>query len=283
MSAEATKTVSAVPNPPRHNWLSEGILIAAASFVGYLLTYAYEIGLATEFGIPTTLIEVNLNNLLYLITLFGAVAVMIFQIIYNALDDIKYLTATALKKTIVVLLAVAAGGFHVVSQLLHGHGKYRIWFWAIVAVVGVIVFVPPLFKRGKAGKSYSERFTIFWAQRRGSQRLRHGDATFIVWIGLVLLFLIAQPIASEAGRVAAQDMEYFEVLTDESNTVVLRVYADKMVTAKFDPCTKEINGITVQRIGEPPVRLKTMLVGPLSATTVTKVNQQTATELEDLP
>lgn len=282
MSAEKEGELVASPAVKR-NWLGEGIFIATFSFVGYLLTYAYEIGFAESFGIPTALVEVNLNTVLFLTTVFGGTAVLFVQYIHYAVDDISNTRFSPVTKTIIVFVGIGLAASQVVRYVLNGHTKYWIWYWAIAGIVAVLVFALPLLLLLKArGKSYSECFADFWVSSRFDFTTRQPDTIFVLWMGLALLFLVMKPIATEAGRVRAQDMKDFEVLADESNTVVLGVHGDKMITATFDPCTKEIQGgVTVRRVAEPSVRLKRMLVGPLNLDTTNKTDEAKK-ELEEL-
>lgn len=62
----ATETDKAKTDTSKHAFsLSEGILIATASSVAYLLTFQYEKGFVSYWGVPAQFVSVGLVNVLY--------------------------------------------------------------------------------------------------------------------------------------------------------------------------------------------------------------------------
>lgn len=258
--------------------MTEGVILATASFVGYLLTYAYEVGFASAFGISIQFVEVSLTNVLSVVILFGAAAFIVVGTVSDFLVDLERKGPSLFGRVVNLFFS----GFLVLGAvnvfIFRSHGWQ--WLLAIFAIFSAVIFMLPLFQKSSRGKSYEERFASCYGSRQPQETPRQDDQSGLLArrlqlvhiIGLLLMVVLVGG-GVKAGHVWAQDLEQFDVLIDESNTVVLRVYDDKLVTAEFDPCTKEIrHGYSIRTISDStPVHLRRMRVGPLHFKPTTEI------------
>lgn len=258
--------------------ITDGILLAVISFVGYLLTYMYERGFASAFGISSELVEVSLTRALYLVALLGLGVFIVLVILKDFINDLERKSTSPLRKSINLLIGASMLALGVDAFLLLGRGLN--WLLASIGVIVVVVYLLPLFKRSNRRKPYAERFAAFYASPRSKESQTITSDTLVQRIDnsnvyvIIMLVIFFVSFVTLIGRIRAQQQQVFEVLIDESNTVVLRIYGDKLVTAEFDPCTKEIrHGISVRKISDStPIRLQKMQVGPLDFKPVTTLD-----------
>lgn len=250
----------------------QGFILAALPFLGYYLVYEYELGFAEVFGISTSLVEVSSYTMFFLISTYGIAAVVVFDVFLDFLITKDHTSVSPIRKAASAIIGLIVIGIITIASILEGSSQYWRKLVEVVAIVVAFVFLPPLFVRKHGVDTYAERFAFFWGAISDESNRREADRPGTqfkskVVVGVVLFLLVAIPIAREAGRVRAYVQSEFDVLVDESNTAALRLYGDKLITAVFDPCTKQLDrGYKVRSISSgEPVYFRRLNIGPLIA------------------
>jgi len=221
--------------------LSEGIIIAIASVAAYTLTFLYEVGFLSAFEIPINLIRINLDTVLIAISSIFGFMLIIFAIanfLVMLLPESKFIQTKIIRISIILLPFLWK--IFVYKQL----GKYLIHLIIAIAIMVFLEFIVPIFQFRKK-ESYSEKLVademVEYEPRSrstllGRIRVVLGPFGYVFFIAL----FITAGLVYEAGRVKALTKEYFLVLGESSNIVVLRTYNDLLICAPFNRKTKEI-------------------------------------------
>lgn len=145
----------------------------------------------------------------------------------------------------------------------HSAGPYLLGFGIIWLCYE---YTAPLWLYPKK-KTYSEKLEAVEKQRKSYQPKfyfdynNYKDRIIILWI--LLFFLYA--FAGDLGTSEAIRKKNFLVLSDEKNSVVLRIYDDKYVCAPFHRETKQVDRsfIILESSGQNELRFNLEKVGPL--------------------
>ena len=264
--------------------LSEGILLAIGSSAAYLLTFQYEKGFASYFGIPPQFVSVGLLNVLYGAVLLLAFIYVVFSFgnLSVAFIPTKYSVEPVFVRRILELWITLLPDFAV--AYLHNN-----LLWWLLFVVGALLlvfagFVLPLF-RNKTESSYIKKLE---AEERKKQKTagtpnllsltvpKFGPKlSLILWYSLMSIFL-----AAAAGESAAESQKEFLVTTiaPTNEVVLLRRYGDELIFAPFDRKTFQVQKtFLVVKVQD----LKTLLIlesiGPLKPVNSTHDNQMMPT------
>lgn len=220
------------------HFLSEGIIIAAASACAYLLAFNYEKGYAQHFSIPIQLINVSLVNLLIFVAV--VIGFLTLSVVYLNLF-LGMLGHPRLRYFFIVIVFVGATAY------LYGLSDWRHWLPYVVVLLvifmmnGLLDYGLPLLAHRKAG-DYKARY-------EAQAAIDQAHPSFVVrlrrWVGFDVFFLFAALImssllSSTAGDAEALQQKEFYVTDTTPEMVVLRIYGDTMVAAPFDRATKEV-------------------------------------------
>ncbi len=255
---------------PSSAWISEGILIASAPVVAYLLTLSYIGGYAGFFQIPTDFISINLSTLFSVAGNIAFVAMLVYGLFLTFFLLWPHTDSPVLKRA----LHLFPFGALLWIQLIFFGKRLHEWGGTLFVVVlfGMLSFVSPLVGRSK-GLSYTEKLREY--DRRQSSRpstvadhligsplgRRLGTVALWAWFSLVA--------SSSAGRFGAMWKQEFLVPASSPDCVVLISYGENMIVAPFDRKTKEVErSFSILKKGEDPkLLLSWEKVGPLQVKT----------------
>src|ERR1700752_13265 len=259
--------------------LSEGLILAIGSSSAYLLTFQYEMGFASYFGIPPQFVSVGLQNVL-----FGAALLAGFIMIIFGLGDIvvSFIPARYGEEPIFVRKAITVGvGLLGTFTIAYIYNKPR--WWALCAGVTLLVvfavFVLPAIRnrkettyiemlradaKAKQSKASTPSLGRWFARRVGP------SVAVTFWFGLLSVFM-----AVAAGDATAVQQKEFLVTTLASKELVLlRRYGDELIFAPFDRRTSEVQkSFIVMKVDALTTPLIVELVGPLKPVRVFSVSQ----------
>jgi hypothetical protein len=128
------------------------------------------------------------------------------------------------------------------------------WWWFLV-IIGILMFSwflwPLITQRGVVG--YENKIAEQARIESGNNDIyglllgRFDKASLITLIFVVAIMVFAYG----DGRRSAIEQEEFNVVDGEGNFIVLRIYGDIVVSAAFDPKTRQLGGlITVTKLSE---------------------------------
>ncbi|HUT72074.1 MAG TPA: hypothetical protein VMW89_15500 [Desulfatiglandales bacterium] len=247
---------------------SEALLLAGIPLLAYFYTFRYEAGLAKVFGIPLSFIDLDLRSgfIVACAVAFGLAALFfILNLIY-------------------VLVVVPFKGEEIIARRIWASFPLLVWFLAelvlfpslsirIISPLTALLFVtfflflmPLITQRSKGG--YLEKLKSSDATDAESESLfrpalkylGHKRASFLFWL-MILLFIVYS-----AGQAQGMKQKEFFVLASSPNTVVLRIYGDKMICAPFNRGDRKVERSLIihKTLGNRPLVLKLEEIGPLS-------------------
>lgn len=216
--------------------LSDGLLIAGGTALGYLTSYSYELGYFNHFEIPPEFISTNTTTILAVVMAFLAM----FGSTLNLLGFVAPLLRSALnpdKDAYRYTLAFAFLGLAFIIFLRYAYG----WGWkttlislAMFVALGIFLHLPALIPSRK--KSLKERLQEHTEIQDNDPF--HVTLIFEMWFSrkIIVLSLIAAcflGLAFLLGDGAATKKERFLTLDSDPNKVVLRVYSDTLIIANL--------------------------------------------------
>lgn len=220
--------------------LTEGIIIATVPVIGYWIAFLFEFGYCNYFNIPSTFVEIGIQNIMIaIIGLLGLLAI-IFNFANFFFMSFKWLPKTikASLQRIFLASAFTYGFFlfnkHPISQV--------ILITSIMFIFLIFIeFVFPLIRQTKT-KGYLEKL-------KAQDKFDFEEHTLLdvaaIKIGynkflLIYLVFILSFLAYFAGSYNAKYQINFLVLNNEKELVVLKTYSKFFLAAKFDRKTKTI-------------------------------------------
>jgi len=250
--------------------LTEGIAIALGSAYLYLITFFYELGYCTHFGVPRVFIDPSLTTILVAAAAIGglafssfyffALSLPVLRAAINPSDSLKpyryFLVLNAILLIFGILLwrvyGISWKGFLLSFALV-------LLLNAVYVAAGLIVY--------RSEKSLRERFEAISEEQADP---------FDIWeplfqkfgrprVGLVLVLVLANGVAYLVGNGEAVRQERFLVLQDSPDFVLVRSYGDVMIAAKVDRIKKTTgNDILLLRTSSrDKFEFRTETLGPL--------------------
>jgi hypothetical protein len=205
-------------------FLTDALLIAAISVVGYVLAYSFETGFARQLGYHKYLIELSTANMAYALTItaVGAAAVLQLFWVYRTTKvgaaPRSFWTLAGIGLGILALQVVLAS--KVFPQML------------IIFVMGSLVIGRKLYLR-----RYDPLSTDPVVRR--------------TMTGVLVVVLIANAFfgARALGSWQARTQQNFYALHDDPTMLVVRAYGPNFVAVRFDPVKRQFtNELRVFRL-----------------------------------
>jgi hypothetical protein len=249
--------------------LSEGVLLALAPAYAYLLTFQYEKGFTSYFGIPDSFIDITLGNVL---TLAGVVLGFVWVYLMMLNGIVMFIPSSVgnhpLIKRHVITLSIYSLFVYIPAYI---YDTRSMWVFAIsTTLLGIFTYfiLPLILFRDKRG--YLDKLEI------AAARMDRDDTTNLIgwykarinpWFTiLTLIFAYFVFIAYEAGRMkAANQQEFLTTSINDREVVCLRAYADKLILTPFDRNTRRAEKrFIIVSLNDLKNPLYVDAVGPLS-------------------
>jgi hypothetical protein len=216
--------------------LSDGLLIAGGTALGYLTSYSYEYGYFDYFQIPSEFISTNTTTILAVVAAFLAM----FGSTLNLLGFAAPLLRSAMhpdKAPYRYTLVFAFFGSTILIFLRYAYGwnwKVTLFSALLVLMLGLLLHLPVLLPSRKNKKPLRERFAEH-AKIQDSDPF-HVTLLFEMWFSqkTILLAAVALGLLGLAyllGNGAATKKERFLTLDADPTKVVLRAYSDTLILA----------------------------------------------------
>lgn len=255
------------PESAKQIQLSDVITLILASGWFYAVAFTYEVGYTRFFGIPNALIVADGPRLFNAASALVAISLLLF--LFAELLHLLVPSRPSPLVIIIVLLIV----FETIVVFLSAIGPFDWMLFLLLQsmTIGYAIryLVLPLVRK-QDGVTINERIE----QAVMRDRITKPRTILGRWIarygipkaGAVVLVAAPILIAYLVGMGDAKRARTFFVVADQSNTVVLKIYGENVVTATFDPCTNEISGpITVRPLNsDTPLALVKANIGPLT-------------------
>lgn len=253
----------------KSSWITPTIITATIPIIAaiaYGIAYAFEWGYCSIFGIPTYLIELTVNNVLF------AVSTVVILLAFTILIwyPYVYIPLDRLSKRWGKKFSFLAGGLFVVIvfMLLYQEVWLR-WVPLLIVVVtlGIILFVIPIIYIWIAkGLNWIKQKIFLFLGRSKEKEIQKEEAVpapaiessteltkrklaFIILGSAFILFYIA----FAAGQATAEMQDEFFITTDPTDCVVLRIYGNNLICAPIDKEKVKISGsIFITRVDNLP-------------------------------
>jgi hypothetical protein len=245
--------------------LPEALFIAALTAGAYWLSFRYEAGYLSAFGLPPHLVEVSLQTtLLVAFALSGAIWVVFWLVNFFLLLWPEHPAIQNKLFRVTVLLL-----FPLWYMLNYG---LRVQDWPVYAIplvlIAIFEFFWPLLvfsnKPTLRERFIADEITEAQVRDRGIAArilVAFGPAAY----GLLVLFVLGGMLAHTAGRANAETQEEYFIFANAPDVAVVRVYNDRVIGVSFDRGTRDVQPqVTVQKIGtEKLILTLDVNVGPL--------------------
>ncbi len=251
----------------------EGVVITFISAVAYTYTFGYEIGYAQVFGIPTPLIEISFTSMLSVfVSLLAGLMLGMFLFSYidiwknmltNALplhlpDNFNKILIELLKRFYPLLIFIYI--FFLINiyfVLPDSFYKPTLVFFIGGYITSQILFYKPIIKSETPSNTVTSKSSRSIFEK-------------IPYLGLpgffmVLVLLSGFYMAKYAGQMEAIHQKQYLVVNGNLESVVLRIYGDKIVCAPLDINTGKFKKeFTILKLNDKSeVKMSLMDIGPL--------------------
>lgn len=227
---------------PKNLFQIEGVILVILTATSYAAFLAREMGYADYFSIPQELIATSH------IGLISAAKALIW-------GGMAYIG----KVNLVWILAPRADGFlysflrHTISAcLILGFAMYPYiatdgswwWYFIVFSILGFSAFIWPLITQ-RGVKGYENKIVEQARLESGYDDIyKSMFSGFDSGMRITLIFVVAIIVfAYGDGRRSAIEQEFFNRLEGDPNAIVLRIYGDVLISANFDPKTRQLDGL----------------------------------------
>jgi hypothetical protein len=243
-------------------WMTESLVIAAVPLFGYFLSYCFEYGYFSYFGIPKGFIKVEMVEVL---NVFGISIFLYFFIV--GLGDMYILNYRHFKYRL-ILERIYIGVFFVNGiWVFISKTPISLTIYLITIFFGLMfgLVFPLLTHKGTLHcskpalrtdiKEYPDNWSLV-------EIMEHKYGLRIApWI-LIAAIIFWGTMA--CGSIYAVNLNEFVVISSSPEMIVLRIYGNTAICTTFDPDTKIIgHQYTMVKIDEGNLKLENQRVGPL--------------------
>ncbi len=246
--------------------LSEGIILVAITAAAYVATYAYEFGYAFQFNIPSELITVSIQNLVY----FGAMMIgflLLFAQHIRMLVKLSEPVDEAKLVTIYQFFIYKYGGIITVGIIVMLVSR---WHWiTLIILVPVCLFAVKDLWHPRLSPGPSRREAIIRCLKyEGKDHWQPVDPQAQKVSGYVFLAVVTVAFFGLIGFGEARGRSFFPFLGD-TNEAILRRYGDVLVIGRFDPQSGNLlNEFRVVKADELKERIVVRHIGSVWPVTV---------------
>ncbi len=245
--------------------LSDALFLALVTVGAYWVSFCYEAGYLSGFGLPIHVVQISLSTTLVVALTLSGAAYVLFTIINFALLHWPEHPAIQEKVFRIGLMLL----FPLWQLLIYGPRR-KDWFVYMfpLALIALFEFIWPFLVYPNRG-SLRERFIADeTAEAPVRNRLMFPRIHKIVGTSgsfVLLLSLVGSLCAHRAGQAAAETQKEYFVFADAPDFAVVRMYSDTIIRVQFDRKTKAVQPrVIVRKIGTEKVMLiRDADLGPL--------------------
>jgi hypothetical protein len=254
--------------------ITEAVGLATIPFVAYCMIFTYWAGYLSYFAIPLEFIPFNLPEvfivgaaILGVVLSILGVANIIFTFVFPYLfpkgQIPKPVVDRLIKLSFFILVAIPV-------FLINPWGQVQWCLFTIILLVTLIMFAPPILRRGLKG-TYLERMEAIDQKSSGDIWAESPLGMFAKWVGrwafvgIIYLVLILN-LTNGVGRATAINQRLFRVANTSPETVVIFISNDNVICAPFNRNTKQVEPVfTVLSLsGSSGVSFSLEDIGPLT-------------------
>ncbi len=250
--------------PQTRSLLTEGILIAGFPIVAYLHAFLYELSYAKYFGMPVEFISLDLTSIFIVgVTVLGWVMIFVLSLVL-LLAFVK-ISPTFRKSPRITLFGLLFGMVSVgLIALLFFKSLWDVTAPLAIMMVLIITLIMVSLPKLDNTTNIQSREKLFNRVARSLQEV----VTERRIAQILIIFTLALLITYGRGHARAVNQSDFLVPSAYPEMVVLRIYGDKMICAKYSKDTKLVQRsfAIIEQSQTPYMELKYEKIGPLIPT-----------------
>ncbi len=217
--------------------VTEGLIVAGATAAAYLLTFAYEYGYCSYFGIPGFLIEPSTGTIL-----FAAIFILVAGVLFIELSHLPRVLLSAIPWPILRLrltLLALIWGTHTAMGLSFNWLKLLNLSMLTLLLVGTylyaLIFTSGSFaERISKGEKDAELPKSAWD---GPKKIFGATA-----VGSVLIFCFAMNSAFVIGTLHARFQTGFTIVKSTPDLAVVKRYGDRLIAIRYEGRSPQATG-----------------------------------------
>ncbi len=224
----------------------KGFLLASIPFCSYLLSHLFEISYAKHFGIPSSLIQPSLKNVLEvsgILIFYGGLTLIIFDLLLRggpkASEKISFLIYYDLVLKLIPFWILLLWLFLI--QGVEWRGWSAVGLFALLFLISGLRLVLSRNERIKLSieiseRAFSKKNNEIQGKSKNSNHFFVSLAALIrsaIWLGFACI------VASELGDANARREKQFLVCRGTSELAALRIDGDMAICTEFDRATRE--------------------------------------------
>lgn len=232
------------------------MFVAILTAGAYWLTFRYEVGYLSGFGLPPDIVEVSLQTtLIVALALSGAIWI-VFSILNVVLILWPEHPAIQMKVFRIILMLLIP-----LWHLLNYGFRAQDWIFYVVffVFVGVFEIIWPLLVFRKE-PTLRERFIADEIAEAPVMKRGIASRIFAAFgpaaYGLFVLLILGGSLAHTAGRAKASTQREYFVFADAPDIAVVRMYHDTILAVPYDKKTRTVKAqVIIRKIGTENVKL----------------------------
>ena len=209
----------------------------------YLAAFLYEKGYCDHFGIPLSLIVPSLTSILRAAVAIGSALLVALILASWSMPIVKSFAQSDGRRSFVVLAAINAAALlaSFVGIVLYGFRPLVMWSALFFFAGGNFSVIWPAFRLRVQYPTWAERFRAAnsLAEKNPGVFDKLGKFTGPGAFFASAFFYVVLVLAYIAGNGNAATQREFLVLSDQPQSLVLRIYGDTIITAKVDEQSHE--------------------------------------------
>jgi hypothetical protein len=267
-----TQPALSPPQPASSQWSpGEKLTVVGIPVIGYWFAYSYERGYCSQFLIPHQFINLSFMSIFGVVaSISGLIYVALMLTYWHSRALTPHPVRRRLLATLVVILTIAFTLFPEASPWISKPVSLLVVIWS-VSVCGVLLtvlalFILPLYGARRVGMPYVAYLRELDKNPSPPTHIIEFIAYFVgrLWAMVFFLMICLYVVCNFSGGLEARTQMIFPVLNDKPDRVVLRIYGDNAICARFDP-EKHLVGaeFSIVKIGDRNSSMTMRVVGPL--------------------
>lgn len=228
---------------PQKSFFTEALVIAAFPLVAYLMTYAYETGIAIHFDYPFELINPSWTHVflaMMLLVIMFACSIFIADRYYSSFKDLRHPSHAFLYLVFFISVTICTSRWH-------WHPIFSL-IAAMASMMTTSVFILDYYaerhQQHKDGTNAADSGRLSDTFFAASLRTKRLAVILIVLVGFTF---------STGSNCAKYQQQFYTITTPTQQVVVLRIYGDRLICKPFDRKThKLLQPLTILSLTDKP-------------------------------
>lgn len=258
---------------PTKKFISDTLLVALLTGVGYLATYVYQYSYLKYFNIPNFLIDINLGQILFT-TFVGLIVLLIVAMVINLFTGWKpkrkLLKITKAACSFIILLALFT--YPIVATTYDPGNLWPFLVMLLAIFLGLIVLIIKLYiNPDLLDETEWSGFRADTGQKRNKKDLLYKAEQLygsfpILFFGILIILIFFNGLF---GIINAQNQSEYLVSNTNPRLIIVSTYPDGFIGLTFNSSTnkfnKDIHLLSKDKVSEDNINLSFEKIGRLTS------------------